>query len=97
MTGKLRAEIRQTKPFAAQETEAYLNVLLDPDVQAGMAKEIFNPPTNKLVKLAPPLADQILYGPRLQAVRWFDAKFVNANRARWLERINTEVVPKWRV
>jgi putative spermidine/putrescine transport system substrate-binding protein len=76
--------------------EAYLNLLLDPEVQAGMAREIFNPPTNKLVKLAPPLADQILYGPRLQAVRWFDAKFVNANRARWLERINTEVVPKWR-
>ncbi len=77
--------------------EGYLNTLLDPDVQTQMAKEIFNPPTNKLVKLSPPLSEQILYGTRLQAARWFDAKLINANRARWLERINTEVVPKWRV
>jgi putative spermidine/putrescine transport system substrate-binding protein len=77
--------------------EGYLNTLLDPEVQSRMAKEIFNPPTNKLVKVDPPLSEQIVYGPRLQAVRWFDAKFINANRARWLERINTEVVPRWRI
>ncbi|MDR7523390.1 MAG: ABC transporter substrate-binding protein [Armatimonadota bacterium] len=77
--------------------EGYLNTLLDPEIQSRMAREIFNPPTNRLVKLDPPLSEQVVYGPRLQAVRWFDAKFINANRARWLERINTEVVPKWRV
>jgi putative spermidine/putrescine transport system substrate-binding protein len=77
--------------------EAYLNTLLDPEVQTQMAKDIFNPPTNKLVRLSPPLSEQILYGPRLAAARWFDAKFINANRPRWLERINTEVVPRWRV
>ncbi|OFX28317.1 MAG: hypothetical protein A2Z07_04230 [Armatimonadetes bacterium RBG_16_67_12] len=77
--------------------ERYLNTLLDRDVQTQMAKEIFNPPTNKLVRLTPPLSEQVLYGTRLQAVRWFDAKFINTNRERWLERINTEVIPKWRV
>ncbi len=77
--------------------EAYVNTLLDPEVQARVAKETFQPPTNRLVKIGPPLSEQSLYGSRVQLVRWFDAKFINANRARWLERINTEVVPKWRV
>jgi len=77
--------------------EGYLNTLLDPEVQARMASGVFNPPTNKLVKLPFPLSEQLLYGPRLRHVRWFDAKFINDNRARWLERINTEVVPKWRL
>ncbi len=74
-----------------------LNTMLDPEVQAAMAKEIFNPPSNKLVRLAPPLSDQVMYGSRLQQVRWFDARYVNANRPIWVERIATEVVPKWRV
>ncbi len=77
--------------------EGYLNTMLDPEIQAGLAKEIFNPPSNKLVKLSPPLSDQVMYGPRLQQVRWFDARFINANRPIWVERINTEVAPKWRV
>jgi putative spermidine/putrescine transport system substrate-binding protein len=77
--------------------EAYLNLLLDPDVQLKMAQQTFNPPTNRLVKLPLPLADQVLYGARLRHVRWFDARFINDHRAQWLERINTEVVPKWRI
>jgi putative spermidine/putrescine transport system substrate-binding protein len=77
--------------------EAYLNLLLDPDVQLKMAQQTFNPPTNKMVKLPLPLADQVLYGSRLRHVRWFDAKFINDHRAQWLERINTDVVPKWRI
>jgi len=76
--------------------EAYLNTMFDPDVQLKIATETFQGPSNKLVRLRLPLSEQILYGPRLRRVQWFDAKFVNDNKGRWIERINTEVVPKWR-
>ncbi len=76
--------------------EAYLNIMFDPDVQMKIATETFQGPSNKLVRLRLPLSEQILYGSRLRRVQWFDAKFVNDNKGRWIERINTEVVPKWR-
>jgi len=76
--------------------EAYLNLMFDADVQTSIATQTFQGPSNKLVKVGLPLSEQILYGPRLRHVRWFDAKFINDNKARWIERINTEVVPKWR-
>jgi putative spermidine/putrescine transport system substrate-binding protein len=77
--------------------EAYLNLMLDPEVQKNIAAQTFQGPSNARVKVGLPLSEQILYGPRLRHVRWFDAKFINDNKARWIERINTEVVPKWRL
>lgn len=77
--------------------EAYLNLMFDPDVQRNIATQTFQGPSNKRVKVGLPLSEQILYGPRLRHVRWFDAKFINDNKGRWIERINTEVVPKWRL
>lgn len=77
--------------------EGFINLMLDPEIQVAMAKEVFQSPSNMAAKLTPPLSDQMLYGPRLEKVRFFDNKFVAANRAKWLERLNTEVVPQWRI
>jgi len=77
--------------------EAYIDTLLDPGVQSGLAREAFNPPTNKLVKLDHPLSELVMYGSRLEKSRWFDLKAIVKNRDQWTERLNTEVVPKWRL
>jgi putative spermidine/putrescine transport system substrate-binding protein len=77
--------------------EVFLNMMLDPDVQENFAKATFQGPTNSKVSLSPDLAAKVSYGARLEQLRFFDPAFAAKNRAMWTERLNTEVVPNWRV
>lgn len=77
--------------------EAFLNLMLDPKVQEGMARETYQGPTNKLVKLDAAAAARCACGSQVNQLRFFDPRVAAANRAGWTERMNLEVVPSWRV
>jgi putative spermidine/putrescine transport system substrate-binding protein len=75
--------------------EAFLNLLIDPKVQEGVAKETYQGPTNAKVTLPAEVASRCAYGDRVKQLRFFDPVMFADNRAAWTERLNLEVVPAW--
>jgi putative spermidine/putrescine transport system substrate-binding protein len=75
--------------------EAFLNLLLDPKVQEGVAEQTYQGPTNAKANLSEKIAARCAYGPRVQQLRFFDPVVFADNRPAWTERLNLEVVPSW--
>jgi putative spermidine/putrescine transport system substrate-binding protein len=76
--------------------EAFLDLMLSPQVQAGFAAETFQGPTNKTVQLGAASLARCACGARVDQLRFFDPAMFADNRPAWTERLNTEVVPHWR-
>lgn len=77
--------------------EAFLNLMLESKVQEAFARETFQGPTTKTVKLEPAAAARCACGSRVTQLRFFDPGVFATNRAAWTERMNLEVVPSWRI
>jgi putative spermidine/putrescine transport system substrate-binding protein len=76
--------------------EHFINLTLDPVVQAGFASLAYYGPTNTKTRLPATVAQQVAYGDRLKLLQWIDWEDAARNRARWIERFNAEVLPRWR-
>jgi ABC-type thiamine transport system substrate-binding protein len=76
--------------------EHFINLTLDPTVQAGFAALANYGPTNMKTRLPAGVAQQVAYGDRLRLLQWIDWEDAARNRARWIERFNAEVLPRWR-
>jgi putative spermidine/putrescine transport system substrate-binding protein len=76
-------------------SEAFLNLMIEPKVQEAFAVKTFQGITNRTVKLSADEASKCTCGARLEQARFFDPVIIADNRARWTERLNTEVVPIW--
>jgi putative spermidine/putrescine transport system substrate-binding protein len=78
--------------------QAFLNLTIDPKLQATFAEAVFWGPTNKLVKPSAAVAAKMSYGEeKMKQIRFFDPVFWYENRPAWTERLTTEVVPEWKV
>ncbi len=75
--------------------EAFLNAMLDPGVQEATANRIYVGPSNKKVVLAPEVASRSTYGDRLNAIRFFDGKEIDAKRLAISELLKTQVLSHW--
>ena len=75
--------------------EAFLNAMLDPGVQTSIANKTYQGPTNKKVNLAPEVASRSTYGDRLNNIRFFDGRDVDAKRQAISEMLKTQVLPAW--
>jgi putative spermidine/putrescine transport system substrate-binding protein len=73
-------------------SQAFIQYLLSPEVQAMQAQAIGLGPVNKTVKLTPEVAARVPYGPeqvsKLTAMDWAT---INQHRAEWTERWNRSV------
>jgi putative spermidine/putrescine transport system substrate-binding protein len=76
--------------------EHFCNMIMSIPVQEAFATKTFSGPVNKNIKLTGVAAERCIYGPKLDQVRFFPAKFLADNRVAWTEKLNTEVVPNWR-
>jgi len=78
--------------------EAFLNLIIDPKIQAVFAEKLYQGPTNKKVMPTASVAAKMSYGEdKLKKIRFFDPVFWYENRPAWTERLTTEVVPSWKV
>lgn len=77
--------------------EAFVNILVDPKTQTGLAVDTFQGPVNSKAEIPAEIAARCSCGPRNQQLRFFDPKLISSVRPAWTERMNTEVVPKWGV
>lgn len=75
--------------------EAFLNLMLDPKVQAAFATSTFQGPTNRKTELPAAVRARCACGARVDQLRFFDPEIFARNRAAWTERMNLEVVPHW--
>ena len=75
--------------------EAFLNAMLDPGVQEAIANKTYQGPTNKKVELAPEVASRSTYGDRLENIRFFDGRDVDAKRQAISEMLKTQVLAAW--
>lgn len=76
--------------------EHFINLTLDPVVQAGFAALAYYGPTNSKTVLSASVAQRVAYGDRLRLLQWIDWEDAARNRPRWVERFNAEVLPRWR-
>lgn len=76
--------------------EHFINLTLDPVVQAGFAALAYYGPTNAKTTLPASVAQRVAYGDRIKLLQWIDWEDAARNRAKWIERFNAEVLPKWR-
>ena len=77
--------------------ETFLNLLIDAKVQAAFALNTYQGPVNKTVKLTDAQMARCACGARVHELRFFDPALFVEKRPLWVERMNTEVVPNWRV
>jgi putative spermidine/putrescine transport system substrate-binding protein len=73
----------------------FLDLLLDEKVQHAFAVDGFQGTSNKTVKLTPQQTQKCTCGAQVADLRFFDPSFVANVRPKWIERMNTEVVPAW--
>ncbi|HVY14209.1 MAG TPA: ABC transporter substrate-binding protein, partial [Rhodopila sp.] len=70
--------------------QAFLDLTIDPKLQAVFAEAVYWGPTNKLVKPTPAVAAKMSYGEaKMQQIRFFDPEFCYRNRPAWTERMTT--------
>jgi putative spermidine/putrescine transport system substrate-binding protein len=78
--------------------QVFLNLMIDPQIQETFATKTFQGPTNKQVQVPADIAAKMSYGEdKLKHIRFFDPVVWYEKRPAWTERLNTEVVPEWRV
>ena len=75
--------------------EAFLNLMLDPKVQAGFAASTYSGTTNRKAELPESVRSRCACGARADQLRFFDPALFAARRPLWTERMNLEVVPSW--
>jgi putative spermidine/putrescine transport system substrate-binding protein len=75
--------------------EVFLNLMLDPKVQASFAASTYSGTTNRKAELPEAVRSRCACGARVDQLRFFDPEFIAARRALWTERMNLEVVPNW--
>jgi putative spermidine/putrescine transport system substrate-binding protein len=73
----------------------FLNMMMDPHVQEGLARETFQGAVNSKVELTPAVAARCACGDRTKNLRFFDPNFIASVRPAWTERMTTEVLPNW--
>ncbi|MGQ0662414.1 MAG: ABC transporter substrate-binding protein [Pseudomonadota bacterium] len=77
--------------------EAFMNLMLSPKVQEAFARDTYQGATSKRITLDQAAAARCACGARIGQLRFFDPVLFADKRAAWTERMNTEVVPQWRV
>lgn len=78
----------QNKEFA----EKFINMILSAEGQTCFAKNMYEGPVNKNVKLEPALARKMPYGPQqIEAMYVPDYQYVSEHRGAWTERWNKEI------
>jgi putative spermidine/putrescine transport system substrate-binding protein len=75
--------------------EVFLNLMLDPKVQASFAASTYSGTTNRKAELPEAVRSRCACGARVDQLRFFDPEVIAARRALWTERMNLEVVPNW--
>ncbi len=76
---------------------AFLNVAFDADVQTQFCGEWLGSPANVKAKIAPKIEGRVpLAKDILDKVRFFDLGFIATKRAEWTERLNSQVLAKWK-
>ncbi|MBO1074592.1 ABC transporter substrate-binding protein [Roseomonas marmotae] len=75
--------------------EAFLNLMLDPKVQASFAASTYSGTTNRKAVLPEAVRARCACGATVDQLRFFDPELFAAKRALWTERMNLEVVPNW--
>jgi putative spermidine/putrescine transport system substrate-binding protein len=75
--------------------EAFLNLMMDATVQRAFATKTYQGTVNKTVQLSAAEQARCACGSRVSQLRFFDVAPVVDGRPALLERINTEVVPRW--
>ncbi|EHL95387.1 Tat pathway signal sequence domain protein [Acetobacteraceae bacterium AT-5844] len=75
--------------------EVFLNLMLDPKVQADFAAATYSGTTNRKAVLPEAVRARCACGATVDQLRFFDPELFAARRALWTERMNLEVVPAW--
>lgn len=76
--------------------EAYINLLLSPEIQHSVAFDALNSPSRPDVRLSPELEQSLaVAGDNATHVKWFDEKFSVEVRPAWTELLNIQVAPAW--
>jgi putative spermidine/putrescine transport system substrate-binding protein len=78
--------------------EAFLNLMIDPKIQAEFARRDYHGPVSMKVSLSDTEKARCTCGTNVEdQVRFFDPEMSAAVRPAWTERLNIEVLPKWKV
>jgi putative spermidine/putrescine transport system substrate-binding protein len=85
--------VRNTKN--QELAEVFLNLMLDPKVQADFAASTYSGTTNRKAVLPEAVRNRCACGARADQLRFFDPEMFAARRALWTERMNLEVVSSW--
>jgi putative spermidine/putrescine transport system substrate-binding protein len=81
----------------ADLAHAFLNVTFDAEVQTQFCGEWRGSPANVNAKIHPKIEGQVpLAADILNKVRFFDLGFIATKRAEWTERLNSQVLTKWK-
>jgi putative spermidine/putrescine transport system substrate-binding protein len=81
----------------ADLAHAFLNVTFDSEVQTQFCAEWRGSPANVNAKIHPKIEGQVpLASDILNKVRFFDLGFIATKRAEWTERLNSQVLTKWK-
>jgi putative spermidine/putrescine transport system substrate-binding protein len=75
--------------------EYFLDVIMNPDVQIGLSRDLLQGPINSKAKLPPDIASKCSCGANIADLRFFDPEPFVALRPVWTERMKTEVMPNW--
>lgn len=75
--------------------EYFLDVIMDPNVQVGLSRDLFQGPINSKVKLPTDVASKCNCGANIADLRFFDPEPFVTLRPVWTERMKTEVMPNW--
>lgn len=76
---------------------AFMNVTFDAEVQTQFCAEWLGSPANVNAKIHPRIQGRVpLAADILSKVRFFDLGFIATKRAEWTERLNSQVLTKWK-
>lgn len=76
---------------APEEAQAFIDYLLDPEIQVRFADAMGAGPVNSKAELPPELAETLPHGDRLETLVTMDWNTINQNRDQWTQRWSREV------
>jgi len=72
--------------------QLYVNYFLSDEVQSQVADKLNEAPTNKNAKMSDEKKAYLAYGEdAMNSLKTFDWKYINDNKAAWLERFQKEI------
>jgi putative spermidine/putrescine transport system substrate-binding protein len=75
-----------------QLAQLFVNYLLSDEVQSQIADKLNEAPTNKNAKMSDEKKEYLAYGEKaMSSLKKFDWKYINANKAAWIEKFQKEV------